>query len=587
MTKTNPFIMNTLLRSLVLASLLFGVPSLRAAGSSDEVKKVAILPFTMHVPADLAYLQAGVRDMLTSRLAWQGKVEVINKSSTDQAMRGAKSEISADEAVRIGKSLHADYVLFGSLTALGKSVSIDARMAPAAANGEPLHLYTQTKDLDEVIPKVNQFAQEINHKLFGRADEKTAASSAENESAMTRNPELLVAGAMGSGDKSSYLNPNFIELMPEGALRQPGLWRSQTFQGAVLGMDLGDLDGDGKKEMVTITARTVTVFKRVAHALQPVATLNGTGLDHFIWVTVVDTKRSGKAEIYVTNLRSLNNVGAADLESPNGAGGFQKELSSFALTLENGKLKTICKGIPYFLNGITLRDRGKVLIGQRKGALTQGPFDGQIHEMQIRGNTLAQTAAVNVPKECNVFNFARVDLDNDHINNVVYIDKENHLVVASSTGDVVWKSKKVFGATTNSFEGRVQDRRVNDVDLYSIPPAILVTDLNKDGIPEIIVTRSTDILSRFLPAGAKFYDKGEIVSLSWDQLGMVENWKTREIGGMVTSIRVAEPDDGGQPQLLASLVLAKDFMKLWESKSTIFGYDLNTTTAPETKTAAK
>jgi hypothetical protein len=35
---------------------------------------VAILPFTMHTPSDLHYLQDGIHDMLASRLAWQGKV---------------------------------------------------------------------------------------------------------------------------------------------------------------------------------------------------------------------------------------------------------------------------------------------------------------------------------------------------------------------------------------------------------------------------------------------------------------------------------------------------------------------------------
>jgi TolB-like protein len=569
--------------TFLLVALL--AQSLWAADTSKGVKRVAVLPFSMHAPSELSYLQDGVRDMLASRLAWHSKVEVLDKTVVDQAVRGTKSDITANDAHRIGKALNVDYVLFGSLTALGQAISIDAKMMPLEGNAEPLNLYTQTKTLDEVIPRINQFAQEINQKLFARPTDKAVASSSGNEGPTTRNPELLVPDSMISGDKASYLNPNFIELTPEGALRQPGLWRSQTFKHAVLGMDVGDLEGNGGSQIVTVTPKQVTVYKRHAQGLQPVATYDGSVTDYFMWVAVVDTNRDGKAEIYVTNLRSLNTVGAANVESPDSNEGFEKALGSFGLILANGKLQLTCKNVPYFLNGVEFRDRGKVLIGQQKGSLSDGPFASGIHEMQLKGDTLARTIAVSLPNRCNVFNFAKLDINGDHLDDVVFIDNENRLVVANPAGDILWRSKKTFGATTNSFEGKVRDRRVNDVDLYSVPPPIIVTDLNKDGIPEIIVTQNGGGLNRYLPAGTKYYDKGEIVSLSWDQLGLLENWKTREISGMVTSIRVADLDQNGTPQLLASMVLAKDFMKLWESKSNIFGYDLKTAAAP--KTASK
>ncbi|MGA2026160.1 MAG: hypothetical protein ABSH17_03705, partial [Syntrophobacteraceae bacterium] len=49
--------------------------------------RVAILPFTMNTPANLNYLQGGIRDMLCSRLSSQGKVQVVGKSQTDMALK--------------------------------------------------------------------------------------------------------------------------------------------------------------------------------------------------------------------------------------------------------------------------------------------------------------------------------------------------------------------------------------------------------------------------------------------------------------------------------------------------------------------
>ena len=70
--------------------------------------KVAILPFNMHTPSQLMYLQDGIRDMLTSRLGWEGKVQVLDRSAVDQAVRGTKGDLSAEDAQRIGRALKAD-----------------------------------------------------------------------------------------------------------------------------------------------------------------------------------------------------------------------------------------------------------------------------------------------------------------------------------------------------------------------------------------------------------------------------------------------------------------------------------------------
>ncbi|MGA2400598.1 MAG: hypothetical protein ABSG91_02690 [Syntrophobacteraceae bacterium] len=176
--------------------------------------KVAILPFTINTPANLNYLQSGVRDMLSSRLSWQGKVQVVDKFEVDRAARGAK-ETSQSEALRIGAGLKADYVLYGSITSTGQSVSIEAKMAPVSGKGEPVSFYAQTKSLDDVMPQVNLFAQQINQKVFGKPEEKAQAASAEAEELATRNPELLLPGHDSNvKDGSAKTAPDEKETVP-------------------------------------------------------------------------------------------------------------------------------------------------------------------------------------------------------------------------------------------------------------------------------------------------------------------------------------------------------------------------------------
>ncbi len=184
-------------------SLLFSglaAPCMAAPAADAAPPRVAIMPFTMNTPANLNYLQGGIRDMLSSRLSWQGKVQVVDKSEADRAARQAK-EISQSEAVQIGAALKADYVLYGSITSTGQSISMDARMVPVSGKTEPVSFYAQAKSLDEVMPQVDLFAQQINQKIFGKPVEKTESASAEAEEMATRDPELLLRGAVAAQDK--------------------------------------------------------------------------------------------------------------------------------------------------------------------------------------------------------------------------------------------------------------------------------------------------------------------------------------------------------------------------------------------------
>ena len=567
----------------ILLTLLSASGAFAAESQAKAPVTVAVLPFSMHAPPDLAYLQDGVRDMLTSRLAWEGKVQVVDRNSVSQAMKGSKGDLPPEEAKRIGKSLKADYVLFGSLTALGQSVSIDAKMASITGNAEPVSLYTQTKSMDEVIPQINRFAQNINQKVFSRGGEEGGSTGSDADSASNRNPEFLVAGMLQGKDNISYLNPNFVEITSEATLRRSGIWRSQEFAESVVGMDVGDLDGDGKNEVVLATTTKVMVFRREAQGLKPIATYNGTRTDRFLSVSVVDVNREGKCQIYVTNLKKYNQVGADIPESVNATRGFTEGVASFGLAMAGGKLQPIGNPVPYFLNGVVLPKRGKVLLGQEKAESSVGAFKPGMFEMQIRGGKIATSIPVNVPTQCNVFNFAVADINNDHLDEFIVVDTSAHLRVLNSAGDTIWKGDRLFATTSYQFEGKVNDRRYNDVEHYFMPCSIQITDLNGDGIPEIVVTRNIDNPSRFLPDSMKYFDKCEVVSLSWDNAGMVENWKTREIAGMVTSLRVADLENAGKSQLVLTVVSARDLLKLTNPKSSVLSYELNVSSS---KTAA-
>ncbi|MEX1299422.1 MAG: CsgG/HfaB family protein, partial [Desulfotignum sp.] len=142
------------IRLLLIAFFLVGAisPAVHAAP-----KTVAVLPFTMNSPQDLTFLQNGLFSMLSSRLSDSGKVEILDRATVDAALAGSQGDLTQDRARDIGKRLGADYVLFGSLTHFGESVSLDAAMLDVTGEKPALTFFEQSNNMGDVIPLVNTF----------------------------------------------------------------------------------------------------------------------------------------------------------------------------------------------------------------------------------------------------------------------------------------------------------------------------------------------------------------------------------------------------------------------------------------------
>ncbi|MBU4462433.1 MAG: hypothetical protein KKB05_00605, partial [Proteobacteria bacterium] len=113
--------------------IIIGFPALASAKQS----RIAIVPFTMNAEKDLAFLQEGILSMLSSRLSWENKISVIARQETAAAVNTIAPPLNEAKARKIGDMLKADYVLFGSLTIFGNSVSLDAKMVDIADSKKP------------------------------------------------------------------------------------------------------------------------------------------------------------------------------------------------------------------------------------------------------------------------------------------------------------------------------------------------------------------------------------------------------------------------------------------------------------------
>jgi TolB-like protein len=491
---------------------------------AKDVKRMAILPFTMNADRDLTFLQEGIMDMLGSRLAWKGEVEVLEKGFVKKEVSQLKGPLSKETALAIGKALQVDYVIVGSLTVFGDSVSIDAKILDVAKADELVTAFNQSKGMNEVIPTVTQFAQDINEKVMGRPVAAVQSTAPEGP----RGP-----GGLIGGDKDF-----------EGK----GVGHTQGFKAEIISLDAGDVDGDGKNELVFISSDTVFVHKWAEKGFAQFRAVKERFATNFIYVSVADLDGNGRAEIYVTNL------GAADV-------------SSFVLEWDGSNFRKIAEGQRWLFRVIDMPGKGKALIGQKRE--TGGIYMGDVQFLKREGSQFVSTGAIPLPSHANVFNFAFVDSRGTGTADVVLLDFADYLRFYES-GQEVWKSEEQFGGTYTFMKSDNPDASKDHVFL---PSPIRVVDVDEDGQKEIMVCKNTSSMGRLL-AKMRDFSSGALHFFIRDQTGISSKWTTKKLGGAMVGYVVADVDNDGLPELIIASVIREQRMIGSDARSRIVVYDL-------------
>ncbi|MBS3918430.1 MAG: VCBS repeat-containing protein [Deltaproteobacteria bacterium] len=501
---------------LCLFSLLaFPFYSVAQPKDPGKVYKVAILPFIIHSQENLDYLREGINDILTSRITVEGKIIVVERTLVERILWEMRP-IRLDEAVakQVGTRAGADYVVLGSITKIGNYISLDARLIPITEDKPPLGAYTQHKGIDDVMTKIGDFAQDIGFRIIGRR--ATAARPSD-----TRHSSIIQPGR------------DIGRVGPEGL----GFKKSQTFDFEIKGLDIGDVDGDKKNEVVVMDHHNIYVFKYDGDKLSLFRKIEAGYQHNFLTLDVADVNRNGFAEIIVTSV-------------------IEDNLQSFILEYEQGEFRTITRKAGWFFRTLEHPKDGSILIGQQMGS--DGLISGSIFKFAWKKNSFEKGPKMPFPKETKIFGLAIGEVRKSGITDILQLDDAGKLRVLSSDGMFVWKGRGDFGGTNNFYETfKKQDDvyRAGSAPAWRVylPGKIVVKDLDRDGLNEVIINKNQSSgLGVF--EKARSFGNGEIHNLVWEQESLVSNWKTRELEGYIADYQVKDADNDGNDELVAALV---------------------------------
>ncbi|MDZ7598113.1 MAG: FG-GAP-like repeat-containing protein [Desulfobacterales bacterium] len=505
-----------------------GLPPAQA----QSPRQVLVLPFDMHAAEDLTFLQNGIEDMLSTRLAREGQVAVIPKARAREAAAKVPRPVTPAAAAELGRQLGADFVVYGSLTVFGESISTDARFLDVA-EGKPVVVFGETgQSQGEVIGHVNDFAARINATVFGReAAAAPAAPQAEAVPEARRHPEKLV-----SDQELIYSQTGPLQSAGAGAAFQT--WKSRRFREDLNGLAVGDVDGDGKNEAVFISDRMVFVYRYSQQGFEKVAEIPGAVYETFLAVDVADINANGRAEIFVTCVQRE-----------------KQQMISFVLEADGSGYRRIVDRENWYFRVIQPAGRDPLLMGQR-GAIKQ-PFVRGVYNLVWDNGSYVSGERQSLPAQFSVFGFTYGDVLNTGEETLVGFDRDDYLVVMGPGGEQEWRSEEALGGTAAFVEfpmaasSSIADYK--DMDRYFLAQRVHVADLDEDGKQDVIVVNNLEASGRML-ARLRTFKNGHVECRTWNQLGLGLKWRTQAVGGHISDSAVADFNNDGKPELVYAVV---------------------------------
>ncbi len=523
--------------------------------TAKDKATVAVLPFAVHSAENIDYVRQGIWDMLASRISVSDKIEVTSKETVLEALKKQEGkEPALADVYELGKRLNTDYVVWGSITKIGNSFSVDGKLVDIAARKSSVGVFTQSQGMDDLIPKITDFAQRINAHILGTVPPALSQATAPVAPAAAPSPpptaqstkESQIISGMKAGRKGTYtalINPDFIT--GTGPLDKKNFWMSDRRPTEFRGMDIGDVNGDGLNETVLIDAKTIYIYQKKGDAFTLLQTIKGSASDNYMAVDVADINQSGIKQIFVTNLRS-------------------ETVDSFVLEYRNDKYVKIATGIRWFLRVINTSAGTPMLLGQANGI--EKPFDTEIHEIVWSGSRYIQGKKQKIPRGLSVYGLTLDTLSEGGKDRVIALNQDDYLCIYEPTekplwqlqtfggsDSLLWKSDENFGGSNLYVEN---SRAYEDSDKKTfINLRILTYDTNKDGKREVVIVKNISSAARLFQ-NVKLFNAAEVYNLSWDGLGLLENWRTRKINGYVADYQFKDIDNDGENEVVLALVLS-------------------------------
>lgn len=525
------------LYSLVLAALfLFALPAKVPA----QDKSIAVLPFEVHASQDYQHLQKAVPDMFASRVAQAQGYKLLDEARV-KALELDPAQLDRTSALEIGRKTGADLVLYGRLTMLQESWSLDASLLDVSA--ESLLTYSRSgPNIQELIPGLEGMAGEMRSALEGeeQQEQRIAQPESPDQEPSKAEPDTPYAGFEAVESTRSDL---------------AGAWSSPEMERGFTGIGAGDVTGDGKTETVLVDEDAVYIYSLEGNKFQLLKKIEVPGSTNCIAVDVGDVNGNGFAEIFVTAQNSRGDM-----------------LRSFVLEYQNGQYRTILEKSPWFYKVAWAPDQGSFLLGQRHKPEAD-PFQAEIVHLEYRdGEYVPRQTFVGQGKDLNLLGLAMGKITAQSAKpGAVALDSQDRLQAIAPGGGATWTSRDKYGGSTLFMQGPAMGRG-EDHERYYLSGRSAV--LHKPAGLDQVFTFRNKALSPVSLKRLRVYQEGQVLGLAWDGDSMQEEWQTKTYGGHFRDLVLGDLNNNGRLELAALLIQKEKLTVFSRAQSKVLVFPL-------------
>jgi outer membrane protein insertion porin family len=147
--------------------LCVSIPLLCGASAiAQEEIRVVVLPIEVHAPERLDYIGRQIRELVEEQLR-EGGVVVVELGEPLQGVPGTE-EGGLNRLRTLGLRVGADFVIWGSLTKIGKRFSLDVKVMESYGVAPPGPVYVEGEGLETLLDSVQGLARDLGIKIFRR-----------------------------------------------------------------------------------------------------------------------------------------------------------------------------------------------------------------------------------------------------------------------------------------------------------------------------------------------------------------------------------------------------------------------------------
>ena len=356
------------------------------------------------------------------------------------------------------------------------------------------------------------------------------------EKLLNTTPEESVAQTMSPNQAppvaSAPTGGGFISRTKDRQQAAP-YWRSQTFKMLPTGLAEGDLDGDGRKEIVMVSSHRLWVYRYTGGQLVQIYESDKERYRHYVGVDVADINGDGREEVFVSALSTKRN-----------------SVKSFVLEFIDTDFTTVVEDSPWFFRVSRMADGKAYLLGQKMRP--GNPLNEPTFWLTWDGTQYSVRDQITPANAGSVLGSTIGDLFNDGNWTAAASGADDAIRILSPQGRILDRESGSYGGGMQSVNLGVTDPGEPEAMAY-LPVRLLIADADGNGRSELVAIENKELAEKRLTA-LRIFTEARVVGFTWGNSGLVKQWETQLIDGYVADLALVDLDGDGQKEFLAAVV---------------------------------